>query len=496
MTTRRKSRSSTGRDKQTRRRGTGGRRAWRWLLAGCLLLIIGGLGLLAWSRTPAGHAVLLRLGATRFYPDVQAAIDAVVAEVLPAYVPGPIRGDIPDDATAIAAFDWPVPALGPTAVQYCRLVPLPDEVTFWEVQSRLHDALKTSGGSLLWGERLVRPGDRTRELQPDETSDLLRLDLGVPGHPTHVLVLYKASQRAPSIRWGTGREASAWMTLRQQALDKPVVAIVIDDWGYFDNHITNQLLAMPAPLTLAVMPGLSFSRKFALEASELAVPANRPSPGGDESAHGGLRRQRLERGCVVDFRLGRASAFLPQRRREVILHLPMEPEGYPDVNPGSGAILVGMNREEIARQIEAALKALPGVTGISSHMGSRATADQVTMASVMQILAREELFFLDSLTSPKSVAVAEAVRAGIPALRSRIFLDQDWIDQQQIRRNLTRLVEVARATGFAVGIGHPHGETAAVLAAEIPRWQQEGVCFVTLSEMLSLQEQKTVVEIP
>jgi polysaccharide deacetylase 2 family uncharacterized protein YibQ len=189
----------------------------------------------------------------------------------------------------------------------------------------------------------------------------------------------------------------------------------------------------------------------------------------------------------VEFSLGRRDTGLAARRREVILHLPMEPEGYPEVNPGPGAILVGMSEAEVAATVRLALDALPHVTGVSNHMGSRATADRPTMARLMKVLAHEGLFFLDSLTTPRSVAGEEARRAGVPTLANRIFLDQVQPDRDTIRAALARLLRVAQRTGFAVGIGHPYAETVAVLRAELPRLQREGVRFVTLSELLALQ---------
>lgn len=50
------------------------------------------------------------------------------------------------------------------------------------------------------------------------------------------------------------------------------------------------------------------------------------------------------------------------------------------------------------------------------------------------------------------------------------------------------LADSARKSGFVVGIGHPHPATAQVLAEEIPRLGREGIRFVTVSELLALQD--------
>jgi polysaccharide deacetylase 2 family uncharacterized protein YibQ len=503
---------SGSRRSHRRDRTPGAPPGWRWLLGAGCLLVVGGLGLLAWARTPPGQAALLRLGSDSMFEPVQAAIEAALRGALPGYAsaatdqlpdlllnhptdhPTDHRADHPEDEAT--SFAWSLPAVGPGAVIRCRLVPVPAAVTFWEVQRQLATSLRPAGGRVLWGERLPPPAPRGRAPAGDGEQDLLRLDIGVPGRPTHTLLLYKEGTRPPTVHWGDIAATSAWSTLRSQD-GRPTLALVIDDWGYFENDATRGLLDLKVPLTLSVLPGMPYSRRFALEATELALPGAGSAPGLDGVAASlrfgqtALRRERLASGCPVELRLGRSDGGLPARRHEVILHLPMEPEGYPEVNPGPGAILVGMSETEVATALQRALAALPTVTGVSNHMGSRATADHATMARVMHVLAREGLFFLDSLTTPRSVAGEEARRAGVPVLANRIFLDQAQPDADAIRTNLAILLRVAQKTGFAVGIGHPYAETLEVLRAELPRLQREGVRFVTLSELLALRARET-----
>src|SRR5262245_19337477 len=44
-----------------------------------------------------------------------------------------------------------------------------------------------------------------------------------------------------------------------------------------------------------------------------------------------------------------AAIALHARGFEILCHLPMEPEGYPSISPGSGAVLTTMSDAEIAR---------------------------------------------------------------------------------------------------------------------------------------------------
>ena len=64
-----------------------------------------------------------------------------------------------------------------------------------------------------------------------------------------------------------------------------------------------------------------------------------------------------------------------RKGREVILHLPMEPYGYPEVKAGEGALLQEMDESELIRQLSKDLEAVPYVKGVSNHMGSRMMED-------------------------------------------------------------------------------------------------------------------------
>lgn len=449
-----------------------------WLAGLAVVVVVGGIGALKWAESRRGQAALLALGSERMYADVQAAVDEALAAALPGLRPGPAPA--PDPAAPGRDCDWPAPPLGPGAAVRCRTVAVKDEAGWWAVQERIARALGPVGARVLWGERLG--GARLRRGQvpaPDEATDLLRLDLGVAGRPTHTLMLHRAG-REPRVRWGGGAGDEAWQALAGGR--GPVVALVIDDWGYNRSAAGARILDLPVPLTLAVLPGLSFSRYYALQRTELVLPGD--APAGEGAA---LRQARAAAGCVVPVAVPTGPAAVPVRRRETILHLPMEPDGYPQTDPGPRALLVGMDRDRVAARLDEALAGLPGVTGVNNHMGSAATGDAALMDALMDALKERGLFFVDSLTSSRSVAYAQARAAGLPAARNRIFLDYDNEDSGRIAANLARLVEAARGTGFALGIGHPHPATADVLARELPRLQAEGVRFVTVSEFLALR---------
>ena len=184
--------------------------------------------------------------------------------------------------------------------------------------------------------------------------------------------------------------------------------------------------------------------------------------------------------AVLPFEARTADVVARLRRddAEVLLHLPMEPDSAAD--PGPGALRRSMDEAELARHTRAALDAVPGAVGVNNHMGSALSEDDRAMAVILAQVGERDLFYLDSRTSAASVGFELARRNGIAAARRDVFLD-GTLEEDAIRGQFRRLLEVAREAGAAVAIGHPHPETLAVLRDEVPRARALGYRFVRVS---------------
>jgi hypothetical protein len=198
---------------------------------------------------------------------------------------------------------------------------------------------------------------------------------------------------------------------------KGQLAIVIDDLG-LDLGAARRLAALPAPVTFAVLPHQ------------------------DHTAD------------VV--------ALAKSRGLSLMLHLPMEPVGFPEVNPGPGALLAAMDSGALLRALRADLDAVPGAIGVNNHMGSLLTQLPGPMRLVLGELRSRGMFFLDSLTTGRSQARTLCREMGLPYLRRAVFLD-NVRERGAIRRQLALAERLAAATGQAIAIGHPYPETIAAL---------------------------------
>jgi hypothetical protein len=208
---------------------------------------------------------------------------------------------------------------------------------------------------------------------------------------------------------------------------RPEIAIILDDLGY-KKELAFWFLRAEIPLTFSVLPGAPFTRSI-----------------------------------VEDIR---------ETGGELMLHLPMEPKKYPDINPGPGALLLSMSAQEIRGALQEDLKQVPGASGVNNHMGSSFTENPEKMKVVLEELSHRDLFFIDSRTTSETVGYKMACDMGIPSNKRGVFLDND-LDPRAIEIQVERLMSMARHSGTAIGICHPHPETLEVLRKYYPKIRQE-----------------------
>lgn len=150
---------------------------------------------------------------------------------------------------------------------------------------------------------------------------------------------------------------------------------------------------------------------------------------------------------------------------EIMIHMPMQPQGYPKVHPGKDALLMGMKHDQIVQLVDQAFKNVPGAVGLNNHMGSRFTEDIYGMKAVMESVKKHKLFFLDSKTTPNSICPKACAELRVPLYERNIFLD-NVKDISAIEFQLEKAEKIALKHGQSIAIGHPHPQTLEA----IKRW--------------------------
>jgi polysaccharide deacetylase 2 family uncharacterized protein YibQ len=215
------------------------------------------------------------------------------------------------------------------------------------------------------------------------------------------------------------------------------IAIVLDDCGYNMNNI-GTLRGIGPPLTISILPNLPYSERVAKEARN--------------------------------------------HNFEVILHLPLEPHNG-NLNLEKGTLMVDMSTEEVNNLLVKAIDSVPGLRGVSNHMGSRATEDRDFMRGLFEELKKRDLYFLDNLVTDNSVCREVAKSAGLRIVVRSVFLDNE-ADEDYIERQIFHTAQLAEKTGWAIGIGHDRPYTIKVLSRLIPQLKRAGFEFVYVSELV------------
>ena len=217
-----------------------------------------------------------------------------------------------------------------------------------------------------------------------------------------------------------------------------VIVLVIDDFGYRNDNISDGFLNLSIPITCAIIPGHTASKKFA----EKAV------------SYG----------------------------KEVIIHMPMESENY---SPGEDEykLLTSMTSELLENKLIQAFESLPEAIGMNNHQGSKATSDSKTMTVLASVLKDRGKYFIDSRTSSLTIGEKTMISFGVPTARRNIFLDNNN-DLDKIEEQMNKLANSAKKNGVAVGLGHARKNTLSVIEKVVPDLLDKGFVFQFASQIV------------
>ncbi|NIA18759.1 MAG: hypothetical protein GWO85_01530 [Simkaniaceae bacterium] len=216
------------------------------------------------------------------------------------------------------------------------------------------------------------------------------------------------------------------------------IALIIDDFGYRNDGVSDGFLTLDVPLTCAVIPGHRNSSTFAKKAIKSG--------------------------------------------KEVIIHMPMESHSV-TLGEDEYVLETSMTSSEIERRVQQAFTDIPEAIGMNNHQGSKATEDGRIMRVLGLTLKDLDKYFIDSRTTANSIAEQTMTDLGVKTRRRNVFLDNEF-DPALIREQLDELVEKSDRWGVSVGIGHAKQATLGVLQEEIPRLKQAGYTFEFVSNVV------------
>ena len=218
---------------------------------------------------------------------------------------------------------------------------------------------------------------------------------------------------------------------------KGTIMFVFDDAG---NNLKQlePFLKLPFPCTIAVLPGLQYSKETA-------------------------RRVRAA-------------------GKEVILHQPMQAINL-SMDPGPGALKKGMSSDQIKAIVRKNLAEVGPVVGLNNHEGSLMTADRRSMEAVLDVVREKGIYFLDSRTTAGTVAPVIARERKMTIWERAVFLDNSQ-DKAAIIEAVMGGMKIAEKKGTAVMIGHIwSNDLANILTSMYPELVSQGFSLSTIADI-------------
>lgn len=238
--------------------------------------------------------------------------------------------------------------------------------------------------------------------------------------------------------FGLNGFSQAYGKSEKRKIFRPQIALIIDDIGCSVCR-ARQFLELEEPITYSILPRLSYSHDLALEIHR----------------HG----------------------------HEIMLHQPMEPYNS-RLDPGPGALYVGDGAGKIARVVDRNIAHVPFAVGVNNHMGSRFTSSEREIRETLKVVEKSGLFFVDSLTSSRSIAYKTARGFHMAAASRNIFLDNVH-NEADILSQLLKLKMHALKYGRAIGIGHPFSVTARAIRRFSSVLKDSDISLVHVSAVLN-----------
>ncbi len=226
---------------------------------------------------------------------------------------------------------------------------------------------------------------------------------------------------------------------KRRAREKPkaMLAIILDDWGYTNKNF-HYLSEINECIDISVFPRHQYTKEAALYAH----------------SHG----------------------------KEVMLHLPMEPKNLSRQHWEQNTITTDMDWERITAIAKDAIASVPYVKGANNHMGSKATEDPYVMQAVLSVIKQKGMFWIDSVSTGRSVAGNTADKLCVRFAKRDVFIDNES-DIKYIKAQLMKAANLALSKGRAIAIGHDRPNTLKALEQALPEIKSKGIAIVCASRL-------------
>jgi polysaccharide deacetylase 2 family uncharacterized protein YibQ len=165
---------------------------------------------------------------------------------------------------------------------------------------------------------------------------------------------------------------------------------------------------------------------------------------------------------------------------EVLLQVPMEPVGYPGINPGPKTLVSDASEQDNIASLHWLMSRFSGYSGITNYMGARLLVNADALKPVMQEIKKRGLVYLEDASVNLTLSPRIVGELKLPMQRAGMVIDQE-ATAPAIADMLEKLEKEAIDNGSAIATGSGLEVTIDTVGEWAKTLQDKGILLVPVS---------------
>jgi len=172
-------------------------------------------------------------------------------------------------------------------------------------------------------------------------------------------------------------------------------------------------------------------------------------------------------------------------QHDVLIQIPLEPQNYPETNPGPHTLLTSLSIDENLKRLDWLLDRFEGITGVSNYLGGKFASAPGTFAPVLMELKARELIYIDDGKAANPMARQLARQVSLSYAVADGVIDEGKRTPEAVSKELEKVEAIARSEGKAIAVGHAHTETLDTLKGWIAGLSEKGLVLESVKGLLT-----------
>ena len=178
-----------------------------------------------------------------------------------------------------------------------------------------------------------------------------------------------------------------------------------------------------------------------------------------------------------------------QKGFEVLIDLPMEPDGFPRNDPGRSTLLTSLSEVQNLNRLEYVMVQSGGYVGLLSTHGSKFTLNSELLLPILKAIKNRGLLYVDSRTTSQSLGPELSSDIQLPRAFNNVFIDKTP-SRGHITTKLRELERIVMDKKFAVAIARPLPISMEILSDWTSSLKKKGIALAPITAIADKQSQR------